>query len=58
MMTHRQVPLAFAASSVSFLLEISSLSVFQFSVTAFGFVEQPLSHTVSYQLIFSGVMAK
>ena len=57
-MTHEQVLLAFAASSVSFLLEISSLSVFQFLVTAFGFVEQPLSHTVSCQSVFSEAMAK
>ena len=55
-MTHERVILAFAASSVSFVLEISSLSVFQFSVTAFGFVEQPLSHTMSCQSVFSGAM--
>ena len=51
-MMHERVLLGFAASSVSFLLEISSLLVFQFSVTTFGFVEQPLSHTVSCQSIF------
>ena len=57
-MTHERVILAFAASSVSFLLEITFLSVFQFSETTFDFVEQPLSNTVSYQSIFSGAMAK
>ena len=57
-MTHELVLLAFAASSASFLIEISSLSVFQFLATAFGFVEQPLTHTASCQSIFSGVVAK
>ena len=34
------------------LKDSPSLSVFQFSVTAFGFVEQPLSHTVSCLSVF------
>ena len=55
-MAHERVLLVFVASSVSFLLEISSLPVFQFSITAFGFVEQHLSHTVRCQSNFSGAM--
>ena len=57
-MTHELVLLDFTASSISFLLEICFWSVFQFLVTASGFVKQPLSHTMSCQSIFSGAMAK